>query len=304
MSHRKARGELNPHSSIAANGYSLEGWRRWVPCMGMALCAGLSFADRQLLVVLAPTILLELGLTAQDFGNVTLCFFIAYTLGNPVWGSVIDPVGPRVGMIAAVGFWSAASSSHALTASVLGFGAARAVLGLGEGATFPGGLRTATDSLPPNLRGRGMAASFAGGAIGGIVTPLIAVPIALRFGWRSVFLLSGLFGLVWLILWAVIARPPFLPAFTRNEVKVRWPSLFERRFWALVSSYALPAVASGTNLTSFRSTSIVAWASLRPTSAESFGCRRSRGRSGQCFGDGSPTGTSRTTRGQWHSLAF
>ena len=52
--------------------------------MGMALCAGLSFADRQLLVVLAPTILLELGLTAQDFGNVTLCFFIAYTLGNPV----------------------------------------------------------------------------------------------------------------------------------------------------------------------------------------------------------------------------
>ena len=225
------------------------GWRTWVPCVGMALCSCLSFVDRQVLAVLSPTILRDTAMSAQDYGNVIFFFFLAYTLGNPLWGSVIDYVGLRVGMLIAVAVWSAASTSHALLSGVLGFATARAVLGLGEGATFPGGLRTAIESLPPHLRARGIATSFSGGTFGAIITPLVVVPIALRFGWRTAFALTGLLGVLWLALWAAIARPPLLPAVEHKPASVAWPNPFERRFWALVFSYAPPAISSGPILT-------------------------------------------------------
>ena len=123
-------------------------WQMWVPCIGMALCSWLSFVDRQVLNILSPTIIKDTGLTAADFTNATSFFFLTYTLGNPVWGSVLDHVGLRVGMLLAVGVWTAASMSHAPMASFAGFALARAVLGLGEGGTFPGGLRTAVETLP------------------------------------------------------------------------------------------------------------------------------------------------------------
>ena len=92
-------------------------WQTWVPCVGMALCSWLSFVDRQVLNILAPTIIADTGLTPQDFTTATSFFFLTYTLGNPVWGSVLDRVGLRVGMLLAVGVWTAASMSHAAMAS-------------------------------------------------------------------------------------------------------------------------------------------------------------------------------------------
>lgn len=224
-------------------------WRMWVPCIGMALCSWLSFVDRQVLTILAPTIIRDTGLTPQDFTNAASFFFLAYTLGNPVWGSVLDFVGLRVGMLLAVAVWTGASASHAMMASFAGFATARAVLGLGEGATFPGGLRTAVESLPAHLRARAIALSFSGGTIGAVMMPLLLGPLAIKYGWRAAFLMTAGLGATWLVIWAVIARPPFLPKSPPKTAKVAWPNFFERRVWALMFSYALPAISPGPVLT-------------------------------------------------------
>jgi MFS transporter, ACS family, hexuronate transporter len=224
-------------------------WQMWVPCIGMALCSWLSFVDRQVLNILSPTIIKDTGLTAQDFTTATSFFFLTYTLGNPVWGSVLDRVGLRVGMLLAVGVWTAASMSHALMYSFAGFALARAVLGIGEGGTFPGGLRTAVETLPPNLRARGIALSFSGGTIGAVMMPLLLGPLAIEYGWKTAFVATGALGLLWLALWAVIARPPLLPKSAHTTSKMEWPNLRERRVWALMSSYALPAISPGPVLT-------------------------------------------------------
>jgi ACS family hexuronate transporter-like MFS transporter len=221
----------------------------WVPCLGMALCSWLSFVDRQVLNILAPTIIKDTGLTNADFTNATSFFFLTYTLGNPVWGSVLDRVGLRVGMLLAVGVWTAASMSHAAMASFAGFALARAVLGLGEGGTFPGGLRTAVETLPASLRARGIALSFSGGTIGAVMMPLLLGPLAIQYGWKNAFLATGALGIAWLVIWAVIARPPFLPKSSHMTSKLAWPNLRERRVWALIFSYALPAISPGPVLT-------------------------------------------------------
>ena len=113
-------------------------WRMWIPCLGMALCTWLSFVDRQVLGSLTPTILRETGMSAKDFADVNGYFaLLAYALANPVWGSILDSIGLRAGMLMAVGLWTAASMSHAGMTTILGFSLARGLLGFGEGATFP-----------------------------------------------------------------------------------------------------------------------------------------------------------------------
>jgi ACS family hexuronate transporter-like MFS transporter len=152
-------------------------------------------------------------------------------------------------MLAAVAIWSVASLSHAWVgmgaSAFLGFAAARTLLGFGEGATFPGGFRTAMDSLPPDRQSRGIAISYSGGSLGAIVTPFLVIPIAGRFGWRSAFLMTGALGFAWLALWAKVARPPYLRLPERKPAKIIWPNLLERRFWALVCGYSLGAIALG-----------------------------------------------------------
>ena len=216
----------------------------------MALCSWLSFVDRQVLNILAPTIIKDTGLTNADFTNATSFFFLTYTLGNPVWGSVLDRVGLRNGMLLAVGVWTAASMSHAAMASFAGFALARAVLGLGEGGTFPGGLRTAVETLPANLRARGIALSFSGGTIGAVMMPLLLGPLAIQYGWKTAFMATGALGVDrGCVIWAAIARPPFLPKSSHMPSKLAWPNLRERRVWALMFSYALPAISPGPVLT-------------------------------------------------------
>ena len=139
--------------------------------------------------------------------------------------------------------------SHALMATFAGFALARAVLGLGEGGTFPGGLRTAVETLPANLRARGIALSFSGGTIGAVMMPLLLGPLAIQYGWKIAFLATGALGVMWMLIWAAIARPPFLAKSAHTTSKMQWPNLRERRVWALMFSYALPAISPGPVLT-------------------------------------------------------
>ena len=128
-------------------------------------------------------------------------------IANPIWGSILDYVGLRVGMLMGVLIWTVASVSHGWMTGLMGFAMARALLGFGEGVTFPGGLRTAVESLPASKRARAIALSFSGGTLGGVAAPLIAVPIGVRYGWRAAFLFTGALGLAWMVLWFAIARP-------------------------------------------------------------------------------------------------
>jgi len=233
----------------------------WIPSAAMMACSWLSYLDRQILAVLSPMILADTGLSTQHYAEVVSAFSIAYMLANPLWGSLLDYVGPRSGMLSAVALWSAASVSHAFvparTGVFLGFAAARTLLGLGEGATFPGGLRTVSDSLPADRQSRGLALAFSGGSLGAIVAPMIVVPIALAFGWRRSFVLTGALGAAWLVLWWAIARPPYLPprrpsrlpsrpmAGEPDALRFRWPDPRERRFWALACNYSLGCLPLG-----------------------------------------------------------
>ncbi len=211
----------------------------------MLLVSFISYVDRNTLALLSPTILEETGLTAEQYGYIISAFSIAYMLGNPLWGRALDRWGLRLGMTLSVTLWTIASVSHAFVGSLGGFATARAALGFGEGATFPGGLRAAVQTLPPSKQSRGIAVSYSGGSLGAIIAPLVVTPIALLWGWRSAFLFTGAIGAAWLALWSVISRRPDirrLPAPVESEPSEKRMSVRDPRIWSFGILYALGAL--------------------------------------------------------------
>src|SRR5580704_10444204 len=208
----------------------------------MMLVSTISYIDRNTLALLAPTILRETHLTNEQYGFIISAFSIAYMLGNPIWGRTLDRSGVRAGMGAAVSRWTLASVAHAFAAGFRSFGAARAVLGFGEAATFPGALRTVVQTLPLEQRSRGIAVSYSGGSLGALITPVIITPIAAAWGWQGAFWFTGAVGAGWLIFWAILARRPDL---SEHKKEVHGPapdlSVKDARLWALISAYALGA---------------------------------------------------------------
>ena len=221
-------------------------WNRWVPALSMLLVSLVSYIDRTTMALLAPTILKETHLNGEQYGFIISAFSIAYMLSNPLWGWILDRAGLRRGMAAAVACWTAASMAHAFASGFWSFAAARAALGFGEGATFPGGLRAVVQTLPPEQRGRGLAVAYSGGSLGAVVTPLIVTPIFLWWGWRAAFWFTGLIGLLWLACWALVSRRPDIrrPA-ARAVSEAPGPRFSDARLWAFMCAYALGALPLG-----------------------------------------------------------
>ncbi len=215
----------------------------WMGPFVMFLATLISYIDRQTLSVLAPTILPDVNMTATDFGYTLSAFSIAYMLANPIWGSVLDKIGLPLGMAIAVAVWTAASAAHAVVGGLIGFAVARTVLGIGEGAVFPGCVKMATDCLPTEKASRGIAIGYSGAAFGSLVTPLAVTPFAAVYGWRAAFWVTGVLGIVWLLIWSRFART--VPKRQRVSQKIVVANPLDRRFWLIVTTYGMGAIALG-----------------------------------------------------------
>jgi ACS family hexuronate transporter-like MFS transporter len=218
--------------------------RYWSPIAAMMLLSFLSYVDRNALAILSQTILRETGINAEQYGWMISAFSAAYLLGNPSWGRALDRFGLRGGLFVSVTLWTIASVSHAFVATAVGFAFARAALGFGEGATFPAGLRAATQTLSPEQRGRGVAIAYSGASLGAVATPLIVTPIALRWGWRGAFLFTGALGVLWLAMWALVSTDSRL----RPRARKHWeptPRMTSFPILGFMAAYAFGGLPLG-----------------------------------------------------------
>jgi len=201
----------------------------------MMLLSFISLVDRSILGILSPVMLRDLSLSAGQYGTALLVFSICYMVANPIWGLLMDRLGLFVATGLAVALWSVASGAHAFLTGFLGLCVARGLLGFGEGATFPAGLKTVTETLPPEQRSFGLGLAYSGGSLGALLTPIVIVPLAGRWGWRSTFVLSALVGFAWICGWLLLRtaglyRPGVVIAQPAAPVS-RTPAHFKRNRW-------------------------------------------------------------------------
>ena len=187
----------------------------WVLCALLFVATALSFLDRQVLSVLAPSLTKDLGMSNTDYSRVVSAFVFAYTIMFAAGGWLVDRLGTVRGLALSVAVWSLASAGHALAAGVLGLGVARFVLGLGEGACFPAATKGAVEWFPPHKRGLAIGIAIGGSAFGSVLAPPLTAWMAHSFGWRGAFVATGILGTVWVAAWLAagcFAPAPFAPA--------------------------------------------------------------------------------------------
>ena len=98
--------------------------------------------------------------------------------------------------------------SHALARNALHFSIARFALGLGEAANFPAAMKTTADWFPPKERALATGIFNSGSNIGAVVAPLAVPWIAVTWGWRAAFLITGALGFVWVLTWLLFYSQP------------------------------------------------------------------------------------------------
>ncbi|MCU1324863.1 MAG: rane protein [Bryobacterales bacterium] len=181
---------------------------RWAVCGLLFFATTVNYLDRQVLGILKPTLEKELGWNEDNYGTIVSTFQIAYALMMPLAGRLIDWLGTRFGYALAVAVWCGASMLHSLAGTPFQFALARFGLGLGEAANFPAAIKTTADWFPRKERAFATGIFNSGTNIGALIAPLLVPFVALHFGWRMSFIATGLFDVVWLVIWLIWYRQP------------------------------------------------------------------------------------------------
>jgi MFS transporter, ACS family, hexuronate transporter len=198
---------------------------RWTICSMLFVATTINYVDRQVLSILKPvlagsvlhlqpllpgwpTVEASINLTDIQYGNILAAFQIAYAFGVVFAGRLVDRVGCRRGYPIVTGLWSLAAMGHALVNSITGFAVARFLLGLGESGNFPAAVKATAEWFPPRERALATGVFNSGASVGAILAPLAVPWVALHFGWRASFLITGLFSAVWIVWWSIRYRTP------------------------------------------------------------------------------------------------
>jgi len=187
---------------------------RWWVIVLIAIATVINYIDRQSLSVLWPEIVVDLFPDEsslerkQIYANISIIFVFSYAFGQAIFGKIFDWVGTRMGFVLAIGVWSIATALHAIAQGVVSLSIFRAILGVAEAGNWPGAAKSNAEWFPTKERALAQGIFNSGAAIGGIISiPLIAY-LTVFFGWKMIFILVGLIGLLWLIPWVILVKAP------------------------------------------------------------------------------------------------
>ncbi len=168
-----------------------------------------NFIDRQLLVILQESIKKELHLSDTQLGLLSgFTFAIFYvTLGIPI-ASLADKTNRRNIVAMSLSLWSVmtALSGRALNFIQLLF--ARIGVGVGEAGGSPPAHAMISDYFPPEKRATALSVYSTGIYFGILIGFLMGGYLNQHLGWRTAFLLLGIPGIIFsLIFYATVKEP-------------------------------------------------------------------------------------------------
>lgn len=105
-----------------------------------------------------------------------------------------------------VGLWSIANCLHGVVNNFNQLVASRFLLGVGEGGCFPGAVKTVNEWFSPRQRALANGIAIGGAAIGAVIAPPLTIYLSSDYGWRLAFVIPGLIGVVWVLIWVLIPR--------------------------------------------------------------------------------------------------
>ncbi len=182
--------------------------RKWLVVILLSLGMVIAYVDRaNLSAVLALKAFRDwLPIDDKGRGLLNSAFFWSYALLQIPAGWIVDRFGAKRPYAIGFAVWSVASAA---TGAVQGAGqlvAARLALGVGESVSTAASLRWIRLNCVEKERGLATGILFAGTKIGAAIGVPITVALVAGFGWRLMFALLGMGGLLWLGAWLLSVR--------------------------------------------------------------------------------------------------
>lgn len=206
---------------------------RYAVVFALFVLSMITYIDRVCIATAKEPIARELALSDSAMGMVFGAFALGYALAQIPSGWLADRFGPRMALALVVAAWSALT---ALTGAAWNFAsllAIRFLFGVGEAGAFPGSARAICNWLPAGQRGRANGVLFSGSRLGAAFAfPLLAWMLA-RWNWRTTFLLLGLLGVAWAVVWLTWFRDyparPVAPSPTSPAETMRFAAILRSR---------------------------------------------------------------------------
>ena len=173
--------------------------RYWVIVFAVAL-AIIQYIDRVCISQAAPLISGDLGLNKSQMGWVFSAFTLAYALFEIPAGYLGDRIGPRKVLLRIVLWWSFFTVATGWVWNWVSLLVTRFLFGAGEAGAFPNLTKAFHRWLPLHERTRAQGVMWMSARLGGAFTPGLVFLCLQYVTWRTAFLLFGLLGIVWAII--------------------------------------------------------------------------------------------------------
>jgi MFS family permease len=167
----------------------------------LSLLSVITYLDRVCIAVAGPRMQDALHISPEAWGWVTSVFFLSYSAFEIPTGALGDRIGPRRVLTRVVAWWSAFTTLTGTVSNYYVLLLVRFCFGAGEAGAYPNASAVIARWIPAAKRTRAWGIVWMTSQVGAALSPLLVVPIQIRYGWRAPFCVFGLLGVAWSLAW-------------------------------------------------------------------------------------------------------
>ena len=189
--------------------------------VALLIAAGVvNYVDRSTLAIANHTIATEMHLSPTEMGALLSAFAWSYAVCQLPIGAITDRVGPHIMLTLGMTLWSLAQIVSGSVQNFTQFIIARAGLGIGESPMFTAGARASVNWFSLKERGFPLGLFNAASSLGPAIAPPLLTALMLAFGWRVMFVMMGVLGLVVALAWGLYYRDPEQVGTPRADLEI------------------------------------------------------------------------------------
>lgn len=168
-----------------------------------------NFADRQILVILQESIKEDLQLSDTELGLLSGFIFAIFYVGLGIPIAQYADRGSRRNIVAgSLGLWSIMTAISGYAGNFIQLLLARMGVGIGQAGESPAAHAMISDYFPPEKRTAALSIYSMGLYIGILIAFLMGGYLNQHFGWRTAFLVMGVPGIAFSLLFYVMVKEP------------------------------------------------------------------------------------------------
>jgi ACS family D-galactonate transporter-like MFS transporter len=172
------------------------------------IITAINYLDRTNISVAASSIQKDLGLNPVTLGFILSAFGWSYAFMQIPGGWVLDRLGPRLTYALSLCTWSITTLFLGFARNFAAFFGLRLALGITEAPAFPTNSRVVATWFPKQERALATGVYTAGEYVGLAFTTPILFWLLSNYGWHSIFVITGIIGVVFTFFWVKLYRDP------------------------------------------------------------------------------------------------